>query len=188
MRFPTRSNVGRLLAAACLAAAIPSSARAQAADEAPQATPAAPADATTSSASPSADEQARYQKLSAMLTGARLTGRFTIIGKADQAPFDEEYAIISAEKMEEKNYWLIKARIKYGDKDVTVPMPLPISWADDTPVISLTNFTIPLLGNFDCRVVLHDGKYAGTWRHGDVSGHLFGEIASAEPAEAAAPK
>jgi hypothetical protein len=122
------------------------------------------------------EEQARFAKLAAMLTGAKLKGKFTVVGKPDLPTSDEEYTIVGAEKYSEKNFWTITARIKYGDKDVTVPMALPITWADDTAVISLDEFLIPGMGTFDCRVVLHDGKYAGTWRHGDVSGHLFGTI------------
>ncbi len=126
------------------------------------------------------EEQARFDKLAKMLTGAKLKGKFTIVGKQEPPAIEEEYTIVSAAKSEEKNFWLITARFKTGDKERTIPMALPIDWAGDTPVISLTDFTIPLLGTFDCRVVLHDGKYAGTWRHGEVSGHLFGVIVQAE--------
>ena len=31
---------------------------------------------------------------------------------------------------------------------------------------------------FARRVVIADGKYAGTWQHGKVGGHLFGKIVS----------
>ena len=131
------------------------------------------------------EEKARFAKLSAMLTGAKLKGKFTVIGKPDAPTADEEYTIVSAEKFTERNFWTITARIKYGDKDVTVPMALPIEWAGETPIITLDEFLIPRMGVFDCRVVLHDGKYAGTWRHGEVSGHLFGTI---EKAEETSPK
>lgn len=130
------------------------------------------------------EEKARFAKLSAMLTGAKLKGKFTVIGKPDAPTADEEYTIVSAEKFSERNFWTITARIKYGDKDVTVPMALPIEWAGETPIITLDQFLIPGMGTFDCRVVLHDGKYAGTWRHGEVSGHLFGTIEKADESPA----
>lgn len=148
-----------------------------------QPAPAGQAEAGNDSPTWTAEEQARFAKLSKLLTGAKFKGKFTIVGKDDQPAAEEEYTILSAEKAAEKNFWLLTARIKYGDKDRTVPIPIPITWADDTPVISLTNFTIPSLGTFDCRVVLHDGKYAGTWRHGEVSGHLFGTIIPAAESE-----
>ena len=54
-------------------------------------------------------------------------------------------------------------------------------WAEETPMVSLTNASLPGLGDaFSARVIFHDNRYAGTWQHGDVGGHLFGTI---EPAE-----
>jgi hypothetical protein len=74
--------------------------------------------------------------------------------------------------------WLFKARIKYGDHDVTVPIPLQVSWAGKTPMIVVDQISIPGLGTFDARVLIAGDRYAGTWQHGDVGGHLFGKIES----------
>jgi hypothetical protein len=125
-------------------------------------------------------QQERIKELEKTLTGARLTGRFTIRGKEDAAPAAEEYTITSATKLPEGDLWLIKARIKYGQTDGVYPIPLEIKWAGDTPVITLTRITIPGLGTFSSRVVIYEGLYAGTWQHGDVSGHLFGTLSRAE--------
>jgi hypothetical protein len=116
------------------------------------------------------------KKLEAELTNAKLTGSFTVSGRESQSPKAEEYTITNATKLPEGDMWLLKARVKYGDKDVTVPIPLEIKWAGDTPVITLTDLTIPGLGTFASRVVLYDGRYAGTWQHGKVGGSLFGRI------------
>jgi hypothetical protein len=116
------------------------------------------------------------KKLSDELTNAKLIGSFTISGREDQAPKTEEYTISSALKLPDGDVWLIKSRIKYGDKDVTVPVPVEIKWAGDTPVITLTNLEIPGLGTFSSRVVIYEGRYAGTWQHGQVGGHLFGKL------------
>ena len=110
------------------------------------------------------------------LTGVKLVGRFTVTGQADITPKDEEYTITSAMKLDEPDLWLIKARVKYGKTDGTFPIPLYIKWAGDTPVITLTNLEIPGLGTFSSRVVIYEGRYAGTWQHGDVGGHLFGVL------------
>ncbi|MAZ94973.1 MAG: hypothetical protein CMJ73_02900, partial [Planctomycetaceae bacterium] len=88
----------------------------------------------------------------------------------------EEYTITKVEKMEDGDYWKIHARIKYGNQDVTLPLPLEVKWAGNTPVITLDNVLIPLLGTFSARVVIINGKYAGTWTHGKNGGHLFGTI------------
>jgi len=72
--------------------------------------------------------------------------------------------------------WLFTARVKYGKTDLTLPMPIPVKWAGDTPVISMDKLKIPLLGTFSAQVVLDGNRYAGTWQHGKVGGHLFGSI------------
>lgn len=110
------------------------------------------------------------------LTGVRFVGKFTLLGKEDQTPKEESYEITSVMKTDTENVWLFKTRIMYGDKDVTVPLPLEVRWAGDTPVISLTDFTIPQMGTFSARVVIYKNKYAGTWSHGEKGGHLFGRI------------
>jgi hypothetical protein len=125
-------------------------------------------------AAPSRDEL--IKKLEETLTGAKLTGAYSVTGREDRAPKAEEYTITSATKLPEGDVWLIKARIKYGDKDTTIPMPLEIKWAGDTPIITLTNMAIPGLGTFTARVLIYDNRYAGTWQHGPVGGNLFGKI------------
>jgi hypothetical protein len=139
-----------------------------------------PKDAPKTSATPLTQPEL-IKKLETDLTNVKLIGQFTISGKEDREPKTEEYTITSAIKLPEGDVWLIKARIKYGDKDVTVPIPLEIKWAGDTPIITLTNLAIPQLGTFSSRVIIYEGRYAGTWQHGPVGGHLFGKIEKAEP-------
>jgi hypothetical protein len=75
--------------------------------------------------------------------------------------------------------WLVTARIKYGDHDVTVPLPLPIRWAGDTPMITLDKFTVPGMGAWSARVMFYEGRYMGYWfsaEHPEHGGYLFGKI------------
>lgn len=133
------------------------------------------------------------QQLQSQLSGAVFVGHFT----DDATPSDdgslqtneERYEIISAERMTDSNLWLIQARIKYSEKDMKVPVPVVIEWAGKTPVMTLDQVTIPGMGTFDARVVLTKTRYAGTWRHDQHGGHLFGHIerASKAPAAAEAP-
>src|SRR5437764_6497359 len=116
------------------------------------------------------------KKLEEDLTNVKLIGQFTVTGRENREPKAEEYTINSAMKLPDGDLWLLKARIKYGDKDLTAPIPLEIKWAGDTPVITLTNLGIPGLGTFTSRVVIYDNRYAGTWQHGNVGGNLFGRI------------
>ena len=75
---------------------------------------------------------------------------------------------------------MIHARIEYGGHDVTVPIPVRIEWAGDTPVISLTDVEVPGLGTFTARVLFYRGRYAGTWQHGETGGSQFGRILPAQ--------
>lgn len=117
-----------------------------------------------------------FEKFSKLLTGAKLTGQFTVDGKPLTELQDESYEIEKVEKLPEGDQWIITARIKYGKRDFTIPVPLEVKWAGTTPVMTLDNLTIPGFGTFSARVVFHKDKYAGTWQHDDVGGHLFGIV------------
>jgi hypothetical protein len=147
--------------------------------------PAAQNPGGTPAGSPNRPLDPRFEHLTKMLSNVKLVGQFTVIGK-DGPAAKEEYTIMKVDKLPEGDTWLFHCRIKYGQHDLTLPLPLDVKWADDTPVITLTNFPIPPLGTFSSRVVLHDDKYAGTWRHDNVGGHLFGtiqKVTDTKPAE-----
>ena len=111
------------------------------------------------------------------LTGAVLAGSFTTNdAKADQSLGQERYQISGVSKLAGK-IWIFKARLTYGDRDITLPIPLKVEWAGDTPVITLTDQPIPgLQGTFSTRVLIYRDRYAGTWQHDEAGGHLFGTI------------
>ncbi|RCS40486.1 hypothetical protein DTL42_24230 [Bremerella cremea] len=121
-----------------------------------------------------------FEKFEQTLNNVALVGSFTISGKEDQGTKPERYEISNVRKLEEGDLWLINARIKYGDKDTKIPMPLEVKWAGKTPVITLDNTSIPGLGTFSAHVVIDGDKYAGTWTHGEVGGCLFGKIEKLE--------
>lgn len=122
-------------------------------------------------------DQDRIDRLAAYLTQTRWTGQFTITGAEEKPPAPEYYEILKAEKAETGDYWNLLARIKYGDKDATLPLPpIEIKWAGQTPVITVDRVTVPGFGTFDARVLIRRGQYAGTWSHDNVGGHLFGKI------------
>ena len=111
------------------------------------------------------------------LSGAVLTGVFTIDGRPLNKLEEEKYEIKSAKKLDgDDNLWEISTRIKYGDKDLVVPVPIQVEWVGRTPVMVLDSITIPGLGTFSARVLFHDRKYSGTWKHDNVGGHLFGRV------------
>ena len=127
-----------------------------------------------------------FKKFNEQMNGVKLVGNFTIAGKDDGPLAKEEYIIQKVEKLPEGDKWLIHSRIKYGKHDVALPLPLDVKWAGNTPVITLDDMTIPGLGTFSARVVIDNDKYAGTWRHDKVGGHLFGSIEKLTAEEKAA--
>ncbi|MBA2114548.1 hypothetical protein [Bremerella alba] len=147
-----------------------------------------PISAQEEKATQDSDIQAKRNALfEKRLNNVALIGSFTISGKEDQAPKPERYEIKNVRKLEQGDLWLINARIKYGDKDIQLPLPLEVKWAGMTPVITLDKTTIPGMGTFSSHVVIDEGMYAGTWTHGDVGGALFGRIEKLGD-EADAPK
>lgn len=115
-----------------------------------------------------------------LMTGADLVGSFTVDGKKG-TPKEDRYTIAKAEKIKDGK-WMIHARVKYGDVNVVVPVPVQMDWAGDTPVLSVTDLSIPLLGSdFDTRLLFDGERYAGTWAHGKVGGHMWGRIERAKP-------
>ncbi len=117
------------------------------------------------------------EDFSKYLSGTVLTGVFTIDGKPLDKLHEERYEIKSAKKLEGyDSLWEIVTRIKYGEKDLELPVEINVEWVGKTPVMVMDSVTLPGLGTFSARVVFHDKKYAGTWKHDDVGGHLFGRV------------
>ncbi|HWE00989.1 MAG TPA: hypothetical protein VG326_01170 [Tepidisphaeraceae bacterium] len=119
------------------------------------------------------------------MTNASLAGQFTIDGE-NTAPKKDHYTIVSVKKLR-GDLWLFNARIQFGSKDVTVPLVLPVVWAGDTPIITVTNVGVPGIGSYTARVMIFDDHYAGVWSGGPThQGLLFGRIEHAAPASAPA--
>jgi hypothetical protein len=110
------------------------------------------------------------------LTGATLVGQFTITGMNDGKPLGEDRYTLGTVKKLKEDLWSFEARIQYMGKDVKLPLALPVKWADDTPVISVTKVAFPGLGTYSARVVIYGDAYAGTWSGGDHGGTMFGRI------------
>lgn len=135
-------------------------------------------------ASPQDDEaaqEAREEAFSKLLTGAKLTGIFTLDGAPDAPPQKDSYTIKRAEHVD-GDQWLIESLIEYGERKLEVPLYLDVKWAGDTPVITLDQVAVPGMGTFDARVLFHGTSYAGVWSGKDHGGGMVGKV---EPAPAA---
>jgi hypothetical protein len=133
-------------------------------------------------APPPLELNAAEKQFQEALNNVTLIGYFT---QGDGAELhDDKYVIERVTKVKEDT-WKFEARIQYNNKDFKVAMPLPVKFAGDTPVISLTNFAVPGFGSFTARVVMYNGAYAGTWGSAGANGHggkLFGKIVKNDPA------
>ncbi len=123
---------------------------------------------------PAAEQAALERQFEESLSGATLVGHFTIGNSSSLT--EEKYTIQKVSKIKD-GLWLFQARIEYGKRDVTLPLPLPVKWAGDTPMITLTDLSIPGIGAYTARVMFYRGQYAGTWSgKTGGGGHLFGRI------------
>ena len=105
-----------------------------------------------------------------------LVGHFTLEGEERRDGLPERYEISGVTKLD-GDRWRFDARVQYGSVDATLPIVVPVVWAGDTPMVSITDFAIPGLGEeFGARVVFHDERYAGTWNHGPHGGLMYGTI------------
>jgi len=127
-----------------------------------------------------AEHQERETSFSKQLSNVTMVGSFTTDGSTD-VPRAERYEIESVTKTA-GNLWTFMTRIKYGKTDARLPVTVPVVWAGDTPMVQLTDASIPGLGEqFSARVIFHGNRYAGTWQHGDKGGHMFGTFEKTKP-------
>lgn len=119
-------------------------------------------------------EQAKLEKqFGETLTNAVLSGGYTIEG--DDTPKNDRYTILKAVKGD-GDKWVITAKIEYKGIGLPVDLSVPVLWAGDTAVISLTDYKVPGLGTFTARVMFYGDHYAGTWKGGGHGGMMWGKI------------
>ena len=106
-----------------------------------------------------------------------LVGTFTLWGREDQAPHPDRYEISNVEKVGD-DLWRFNATMDCcGMKgSAAIPIVVPMRFVGDTPVIMMTDTSVPGLGTFTARVFFYGDQYAGTWQHGKYGGHMTGRI------------
>ena len=106
-----------------------------------------------------------------------MVGSFTVAGREDRTPRPDRYEIASVEKVGD-DLWRFNARMDccgMGGSGA-IPIVVPMRWVGDTPVIMMTDTSLPGIGTFTVRVFFYGDRYAGTWQHGRVGGHMSGRI------------
>jgi hypothetical protein len=104
-----------------------------------------------------------------------LIGSFTVAGREDRAPREDRYDISSVEKVGD-DLWRFNAGMKCCGVVGAIPVVVPMRWNGDTPTIMMTDTSLPGLGTFSVRLFFYGDRYAGTWQHGAVGGHMWGRI------------
>ena len=125
------------------------------------------------------DRESREKAFEAKLSGASLLGAFSIDGRDSSSSKPDRYRIVSAKKLQGDD-WVVTSKMKVGENEIDIPIVIKVYWADDTPVMSLTDLTIPGVGTFTARVMFHGDRYAGSWQHGKVGGLMWGAVEKKE--------
>jgi hypothetical protein len=103
-----------------------------------------------------------------------LRGTFSIEGR-EGTPREDRYDIESVEKVGD-DLWRFNAGMSCCGVNGTVPMIIPMRFVGDTPVIMMTDTSIPGIGTFTVRLFFYGDRYAGSWQHGKVGGLMSGRI------------
>ena len=121
-----------------------------------------------------ADKAALEKQLAERLTHCRLIGFYEVTGQ-EGAPKQDEYTLEEVHKTD-GDKWLFSASLQFGSKVINVPLEVPVLWAGDTPVVSVTDFNVPGMGTYTARVLFYGEHYAGTWSSAKHGGYLWGRI------------
>ncbi len=121
----------------------------------------------------------REAAFSRMLTNARLVGFFTADDAADDELHKDSYLIKTVSKIDDKT-WRFEAVIEMGGMSFPFALPLPVEWAGDTPVLSVTDMAFPMVGTYTARVLFYDDQYVGVWTGKEHGGQMFGRVVREE--------
>jgi len=103
-----------------------------------------------------------------------LTGSFTVAGR-DRPARPDSYEIASVEKVGE-DLWRFNASMQCCGINGHVPIVVPMRFVGDTPMIMMTDTSLPGIGTFTVRLFFYGDRYSGTWQHGKVEGQMSGRI------------
>ena len=112
------------------------------------------------------------------MSNVTLTGFFTVGDGSATMP--DKYTIGAITKVG-ADLWSFEASIQYGNKEYKATIKVPVLWAGETPVLTLSNYLIPGQGIYSARILVHNGQYAGTWGASAKGGMMFGRIVKNVP-------
>ncbi len=113
------------------------------------------------------------------MSNVTMTGFFTV--GDDPATHPDKYTIGRIWKIGD-DLWNFEASIQYNNREFKATVKVPVKWAGDTPVLTLSNYLIQGQGVYSARILILADQYAGTWGAKDHSGKMFGKIVKNPPA------
>ena len=113
------------------------------------------------------------------MRGVSLVGSYNVAGR-DRPSRPDRYDIASVEKVGDE-LWRFNANMQCCGVSGDIPVVVPMRWVGDTPVIMMTDTSLPGLGTFTVRLFFYGDRYAGTWQHGKSGGLMSGRIEKQAP-------
>jgi len=102
------------------------------------------------------DAEKQFQE---SMTNVTLSGFFTV--GDDPATHVDKYSIGRITKIGD-DLWNFEASIQYNDREFKATVKVPVKWAGDTPVLTLSNYLIQGQGVYSARILIFADQYAGT--------------------------
>jgi hypothetical protein len=117
------------------------------------------------------------ERFKALFTKATLSGRWARIkdGVLGEERDGDKYTILSVVKRDGDN-WTVNAKMKYGEKELILPVPVRMKFSGDTAVLIVEDFGIPGGGTYTARLLIFERTYSGTWKDQRGGGMLYGTI------------
>ena len=103
-----------------------------------------------------------------------LVGTFTVTGR-DRPPRTERYEIAGVEKVGD-DLWRFKAKMDCCGVNGEIPIVVPLRFVGDTPMIMMTDTSLPGIGTYTVRLFFYRDRYSGTWQGDKAGGHMSGRI------------
>lgn len=145
-----------------------------------------PASGEPEAAPASPDHPTLEKQFAQRLSHSRMVGFFSIAGQ-DGPPKQDQYTLGAVTKGE-GDKWVFNSSLQFGKQVISVPLEIPVYWAGDTPVISVTDFTIPGMGTYTARVMIYGDHYAGTWSSSKHGGYMWGKLEQVPTTQPSADK
>lgn len=120
------------------------------------------------------DPEERFKFL---FTKSFLSGRWAPLrdGALGEERGGDKYNIVSAVKGE-GDTWIISAKMKYGDREFVMPIPVKMQFTGDVAILTVDNLQIPNGGSYTARLLIYERTYSGTWKGQRGGGMLYGTI------------